>query len=115
MQNCFSEDSNLILKEFRRLLYETLYDATIKTIEYDEIRVRYRKERRAIIREIILQKLTGKEIEKYAASESSNMIEKESQQAFLEDLEEDLKALDNSRLAGLGVTPSQLKIWKNLQ
>jgi len=31
---------------------------------------------------------------------------------FVEDVLEDLEQMDESRLAGLGITPEQLKEWK---
>jgi hypothetical protein len=42
-----------ILKNGRILLY----DSTIKAIGFDEIRVRYRQQRRALIRDIILNQI----------------------------------------------------------
>ena len=36
-----------------------MYDSTVKAIGFDEIRVRYRKERRELIRDIIMRKHVG--------------------------------------------------------
>ena len=38
----------------------TIYDSTVKTKGFDEIRVRYRKQRRTLLRDIILKGLTGR-------------------------------------------------------
>ena len=39
---------------------------------------------------------------------------KKDQAAFIQDVIEDLNQLDQSRIAGLGLTPEQLKIWLKL-
>lgn len=90
------------------------YDATIKAIGYDEIRVQYRRERRDLLREIILMKLTGSSLKKHAALFTSKHIPLELRIAFIEDLEEDLEQLDLSRIAGLDITPDDLKAWQQL-
>lgn len=87
-----------------------LYDSTIKALGFDEIRVRYRSQRRAIVRTIILQQLHKKAIQKYI-QEQAKAIPQEDRNAFLEDLEEDLAQIDESRLAGLGVTTPELHAW----
>lgn len=90
-----------------------LYDATIKSIGLDELRVRYRQQRRALIREIILNGLTDKVLQEYIATQTKERIEKNDQAAFLEDVLEDLKELDDSRIVGMGITLNQLKTWKD--
>jgi len=91
-----------------------MYDATVKSIGLDEIRVRYRQQRRVIIREIILNKLVGKSMQEYIREQTEKIINKSEQAAFLEDVLEDLKEIDENRIAGLGITTDQLKIWKVL-
>lgn len=90
------------------------YDSTIKTLGFDEIRVRYRQQRRKIIREIILKKLITDKIQIYLKKETQKLIPKEDQKAFLEDVFEDLNQIDESRIGGLGVTPQELKDWLKL-
>ncbi len=91
------------------------YDSTVKSIGFDEIRVRYRQQRRAIIRDIILNELVGKVLEEYISSKTVQLVEKEDQDAFIEDIREDLTGIDLIRIAGLGVTPDQLKNWIDAQ
>lgn len=88
-----------------------LYDTTVKTIGFDEIRVRYRQERRALIRDILVKNITGKAMQKYISSQVGKLVKKVDRDAFCEDLMEDLQEIDESRIAGLGVTPTQLKSW----
>ena len=88
-----------------------LYDTTVKTIGFDEIRVRYRQQRRALIRDILVKNITGKAMQKYIAVQADKLVKKADRDAFIEDLMEDLQEIDESRIAGLGVTSSQLKSW----
>ncbi len=87
------------------------YDSTIKALGFDEVRVRYRRQRRAIIREVILQKMIGINAQSYIREELEKVIPKEDRKAFEEDVAEDLIQIDHSRIAGLGVTPLQLDDW----
>ncbi len=88
-----------------------MYDSTIKAIGFDEIRVRYRQQRRALIRDIIINNLVGKPIMEYLTTQTLQLIRKEDRDAFLEDAMEDIKEMNQSRIAGLGITLDQLKTW----
>ncbi len=92
-----------------------LYDSTLKSIGFDEIRVRYRSQRRALIREVILNRLAGSSLQNYIASQAPKLVGEEISSAFLEDVLEDLKEMEISRLAGLGVTPDELNAWLTIQ
>lgn len=56
-----------------------MYDATIKTIRFDEIRVRYRQQRRSVIRDIILKNLSGKPLNKYISSQATKLVKKKTE------------------------------------
>ena len=88
-----------------------VYDLTAKSIGYDEVRVQYRQQRRAIIREIILSRKVGKEIQGYINAEVPKLVKKEDQEAFMQDVMEDLKEINPNRIAGLGVTEKELESW----
>ncbi len=88
-----------------------MYDSTVKAMGFDEIRVRYRQQRRDIIRHIILNQLTGASIKEYISSQNIKFIKKEDQASFFEDVMEDLREMDLSRIAGLGITPDQMNAW----
>ncbi|MBS0622925.1 MAG: Fic family protein [Verrucomicrobia bacterium] len=90
------------------------YDATIQAVGFDEMRIRYRQQRRAVVREVILQKIFGVRLKEYIHAEAKKQIPQEHQIAFEEDVFEDLELMDVSRLAGLGVTPEQLDVWLKL-
>lgn len=89
-----------------------MYDSTVKAIGFDEIRVRYRQQRRALIREIILKKLVGEKMQKYISSQSQKIADDQERANFIEDVLEDLKEIDLSRIAGLGISGDQLSSWK---
>ena len=92
-----------------------MYDSTIKAMGFDEIRVRYRGQRRELLRNIILHEITEKEIPAYIQANFPLAVKKEEKKAFIEDLLEDIKDMDENRIAGLGVTQDQLQIWINLR
>lgn len=87
------------------------YDATVLALGFDAVRVRYRQERRNMIREIILNHKIGEEVMQYILFEAKKYIPPLDQIAFIEDVQEDLEQIDESRLFGLGVTPEQLREW----
>ena len=91
------------------------YDSTVKAIGFDEVRVRYRQPRKALLRNIILQEIKGAKLQKYLEKEAINLVPTNVLQEFIEDLLQDLAEIDESRIAGLGVTPEQLKFWQDLK
>lgn len=90
------------------------YDSTVKAVGFDEDRVRYRQQRRAMIRGIISHLLIGKALLEYAETETQKQKPLDSQQAVREDLQEDLDQIDPSRLSGLGISNEQLRAWLDL-
>jgi len=90
------------------------YDSTVKAMGFDEVRVRYRNQRRAALREIIVQSFVGDFMNDYVQQEAAKVIPESDQKSFIEDVLEDLEQMDESRIAGLGVTPEQLNAWLTL-
>lgn len=91
------------------------YDSTVKAMGFDEVRVRYRQQRRAIVREVILQCLVGKEMQRFIARQAGQVISDPDRQPFIDDVFEDLVHMDESRLAGFGVTRGELEDWQKLK
>jgi Fic family protein len=87
-----------------------MYDSTVKSLGFDEIRVRYRSQRRAIIRTIIEKKLTGSQMIRFIKNQKE--IPTADRIEFTKTILEDLEQIDQNRIAGLGITPEQLKLWK---
>jgi len=92
-----------------------VYAITIKAMGFDEIRVRYRAERRAILRDIITFRLIGQEMREHVVRLSMKLVKEEDRKAFEEDVLEDLKEMDQSRIAGLGVSIDELNGWIHLR
>ena len=90
-----------------------IYDATIEAMGYDEVRVRYRSERRAAINYVVLNQLTGESVEKYL-DQVSKKIAVEHRLNFIDDIKEDLQHLNSSTIAGLGISIDQLEDWLKL-
>lgn len=99
---------------FSYMRTSALYDSTIKSIGFDAIRVRYRKERRSLVRNIVLKQLVGPAIDEYIRSQGAGEIREQERQAFVEDVLEDLKEIDKSRIASLGITHEDLEAWLRL-
>jgi Fic family protein len=89
----------------------TIYDATIKTMGFDEFRARYRQQRRLVVREVIVKNLHGKAQAKYLTSKIGRLIKAEDREAFKEDVIEDLSEMDANRLVGFGVTKEEFNHW----
>jgi hypothetical protein len=92
-----------------------MYDSTVKGLGFDEVRVRTRSQRRAIVRTIILEKLVGEKMREYLVSESQKVVQEKDRSLFIEDVLEDLQEIDQSRIAGLGISPDQLTEWIELK
>ncbi len=88
------------------------YDSTVKNMGFNEIRVRYRTQRREIIREIILQNLHGHKMKHYIEKQTLRLVKLEDRTAFIEDTLFDIQELASHRLVGLGVTEDEFKLWK---
>lgn len=88
------------------------YDSTIKSMGFDEVRVRYRQERRSIIREIIVRGLVGVKMSEFIEVEARQCVPLKFMREFIVDVLEDLEQIDESRLFGLGVTTKKLNEWR---
>lgn len=91
------------------------YDATIRALGFDEVRVRYRRQRRDMVRDVLEQGLTGDAMQKAIKTTAQAQIPEIDRQAFVDDVLEDLEQIDEARLVGLGITVDQMLQWKRLQ
>lgn len=87
------------------------YSATIESLGFDEIRLRYRSERRALLSRIIAEQLTGDEMQAFIDKESKQ-IPTSARADFIDDLYDDINYISTPRLAGLGVSIEQYQQWK---
>lgn len=90
------------------------YDTTVESMGFDEVRVRYRSERRRILRHVVTKLLKGQSLTDYVKDQAKVLIPAAAQEAFVEDVWEDLDRLSPERIAGLGFTEDDLRTWKEL-
>ncbi|MES2199170.1 MAG: Fic family protein [Chlamydiota bacterium] len=93
----------------------SMYDSTVQSLGFDEVRVRCRPQRRSLIRDIIIKRMSGKKMEEYLCEEAKKLVDLKVLDSFTEDVLEDLKLLDLSRIVGLGITEEDLKEWIAVQ
>ena len=90
------------------------YDATAEALGVDAVRVRYRGQRRDVLRGVIQERLAGQALMS-RLREAAEAIPAADRPAYLEDLEEDVRELSPQRLAGLGVTREEYQRWRDRQ
>jgi len=87
------------------------YDATVQTFGFDAVRIRLRRERKEAVRAVILQGVVGSAMEDYIRDYAKGIAEAD-RDSFIEDVHEDLEAIDANSIRGLGVTPDELVLWQ---
>jgi len=88
-----------------------LYNVTVEAVGFDEIRIRYRQERREVVREIIINQMHGSVMRKFIKLQTNEKIKEEDHAQFVEDVLEDLKEIAPQRIVGLGITNEELNKW----
>ena len=86
------------------------YDATVEASGFDAVRVRYRQQRREAVGGIVADVALAEALAERVVAAASE-VPAEDRQAFIEDLHEDLEALSSARIAGLGISVQQLRVW----
>lgn len=87
------------------------YDATVKDIKFDAIRIRYPQQRRTVEREIIIRQLAGYQMLAYIEQALGSLIPPSDLNSVKEDTIEDLSRMNGISIAGLGVTQKELSLW----
>lgn len=87
------------------------YDSTVIAMGFDEVRVRYRQQRRAIIREVVSGSLVGPPMLAHIKTRTRKELPASVQSDFVEDVLEDLEQMDQNRIVGLGITSEELDSW----
>lgn len=91
------------------------YDATVRDVKFDALRVRYRQQRRAITREIITKRLVGDLMLHYIDITLASCIPQSDFNDVKEDVLEDLNRMDSISIAGLGISQEELALWLKLR
>lgn len=91
------------------------YKVSAEVMGFDEIRVRYRPQRREIIRNIIQDKLTGNAMINYIEKISEDKIPTKDFQAFTKTVYDDLDSINNAQIQGMSITQKELSDWLKLK
>ncbi len=86
-----------------------------QVLGFDEVRVRYRKIRRDIIRSIINEKLLGKPMERYISEISTRAVPLKEQKAFIKTVYDDLETINPPKISGMGIAKQDLLDWLALK
>jgi Fic family protein len=87
------------------------YDSTAESLGFNEVRVRYRQQRRDMIRYIIIHKLHDQFLREYFSSEIEKKIPVADREEFQKCLLEDLKEMGPQKISGLGISEAELRAW----
>lgn len=90
------------------------YDAVSQSLGFDEVRVRFRQQRRELLRHVILHQLIDKALSEYIDLQTKQLIPAEYQARFKQTLYEDLQQIGPALILGLGITEEQLQAYLNL-
>ncbi len=88
-----------------------VYDARAYAVGFDEIRIKYRQQRRKIIAEIILKQLHDETLTQFIDNATRTNLPSNEVNDFKRTVMEDLKLLNPVRIAGLGISLAQLNAW----
>ena len=87
------------------------YGVTVEAMGFDELRVKYRTQRRDILRHIITQQLTGLTMKTYIDATLEKLINEVDRRKVRDDIDEDLREIAPERIAGLGISIEELNAW----
>lgn len=101
--------ADLYLFSYQRTCQE--YKALSVNANFDETRIRFREERRTLLREIILKNLHQEALEQTVQTFCGAHIPDAHRTSFQRTVHEDLAEMTESRIAGLGIDLQQLHRW----
>lgn len=87
------------------------YTVLVPSLGFNEARIRFRKELRNIVRDIILMNLSRKLADRHIKEVVKKFIPIEYQLECITLLKEDLKNIGPERIHGLGITQQELNVW----
>ena len=88
------------------------YDATVESIGFDPIRVKYRRIRRDLITRIICHKINKKDRKTLIQQIGKDSIPLDEQHLFKQSVLEDLQQLTVNTISGLGISEEEFNEWK---
>jgi len=88
------------------------YDVTVDSLGFDEVRVRFRRQRRDVVQQIVLRLLKGTAQKSFIREQAQQFIPSKYQARFINCIEEDLQEISPQRIIGMGITLEQLEQWQ---
>ena len=88
------------------------YDVAAEVVTFDEIAARYRVQRREIVRAIVLKHVPPDDVQRYVEVNMPAEVAHAHHAKFVQDVLDELQYLDESRMAGLGITREELLAWQ---
>jgi Fic family protein/DNA-binding transcriptional ArsR family regulator len=88
------------------------YDTTAHSVGFDEIAALYRTQRRALVADLVRARVPREKMDEWIMANISPNIAPQHREKFLGDVVAEIKHLDASRIAGLGITREELEAWR---
>jgi len=88
------------------------YDATVESVGFDPIRVKYRQQRRNLVAKIIREKMIGTAKKNSIVDVCNHEVSNNEQSQFITSVEDDLRELTTNTIAGLGISQLEFKQWR---
>jgi len=88
------------------------YDTQASVIGFDEISALYRAPRRALVADLVRQRIPPANASRWIAEHVPANVEPQHRDKFISDVQAEVESLDASTIAGLGITRQELDRWK---
>jgi Fic family protein len=88
------------------------YDTQAKVAGFDEISALYRPSRRAMVADLVRQRIPLAKAAQWITEHVPSNVDPEHREKFISDVRAEIESLDATRVAGLGITRQELDSWK---
>lgn len=99
------------LYTFSSLYTAKEYVVLIDSMGFNEVRIRFRRELRSIIRDVILKKISKKTMQQYIEKLLDDTIPAAFRKECIRAIQDDLVNMGPERIHGLGITQQDLRDW----
>lgn len=87
------------------------YDISVESVGYNFIRIKYRQQRREVIKYIIEHLLNKSESLIFIEKKSEELIPEINREAFINVINEDIQSLSINQIMGLGISAQEFNKW----
>ena len=91
------------------------FETTAQVVGFDEIAALYRPSRRALVTDLVRDKVPQDKVVEWIAAHVPGNVEPQHREKFISDVLAELENLDGSRIGGLGITREELEAWQELR